>query len=115
MRTEQLFNDAPAAMREAFGDVAGTILAQLGGGRFLAMTGAHNLTKDDRTLNMKLPRGASNGINFVTITLEPNDTYTFTCYKVRGLNMREVYKLDMVYADNLQAAFVSATGLRVSL
>jgi hypothetical protein len=64
-------HDAPAAL------VSNTILQQLGGWQFLSMTGAKNLVAHDNGLSFKLPHGfAKDGINYVRITLDRNDTYT---------------------------------------
>ena len=49
--------------------VAMEILKQLGGNKFLAMTGAKNLAYDDNSLNMKLPKNMSQA-NYLKITLK---------------------------------------------
>jgi len=88
-------------------DTAKTILAQLGGNRFLVMTGAKHIFSDNggKALVFQLPRGARDGINAVRIELDASDTYTAT--KVR--------EVSFVYADQLQTLFTSTTGLAVSL
>lgn len=92
------------------------ILAQLGGNKFIAMTGARNLvTRGKADLAMKLPRGARDGINHVRIELNAADLYDVTFSKARGLQSSTVAKVDGVYADQLCAVFESRTGLRVSL
>lgn len=70
--------------------VANTILAQLGGNRFLGMTGAKNLTGSERGLTFALPRGArrvSGGlpvpITHVSIELKKDDTYKMTFLNCR--------------------------------
>lgn len=56
--------------------VSKTILEQLGGRRFIAMTGARDLIGGTNYLMFRLPRGlAKNGINKVKITLDWTDTY----------------------------------------
>jgi hypothetical protein len=94
--------------------VARTILAQLGGNKFLAMTGAKNLTHAEDGLGrlaFKLPRKAKDGINYVAIRLETNDTYTVIFSSITGLNVREVSEIEMAYAQDLQRLFTEATGL----
>jgi len=94
------------------------ILQQLGGNKFLAMTGASNLvTRGQADLAMKLPRGfAKDGINHVRIVLDrTTDTYTVTFSKTRGLQSATVRELATVYGDQLPSVFESITGLRVSL
>ena len=49
---------------------------QLGGNRFVAMTGARSLTQDETTFTFRLPNNfANHGINHVRIVLEASDTY----------------------------------------
>ena len=93
--------------------VAHTILTQLGGGKFLAMTGAKNLVGSDDTLAFKIP--ACNGINHVAITLDCNDTYRVTFSKFAKLELRIVHTQGNVYADQLRELFTSQTGLDTSL
>lgn len=96
--------------------VAGTILEQLGGNKFIAMTGAKNFTRDGNSLRFKLPaRFAKNGINLVEITLDPSDTYTMRFQKYRNLTVTTIATVPGVYADNLTSNFTHHTGLAVSL
>lgn len=97
-------------------NVAQTILEQIGGRKFLAMTGAKNCMADGNTLRFHLPRGfAKNGINLVSITLDPSDTYTMTFSKYRALKVTPVATVPGVYADNLRTNFTYHTGLEVTL
>lgn len=101
--------------------VATTILEQLGGRRFMAMTGAkHFLALDEArgALRFKLPGKpgfVKKGINLVKITLMPSDTYTVTAYRYKGLEVTEVETHDDIYADVLRDVFTRMTGLAVSL
>ena len=101
--------------------IADTILQQLGGNRFVVMTGAKNLAPDgDRSLIFQLPRRmAKDGINVVRITLDPSDTYTMEFVKMAdargGYRMTTVHKVSGVYANQLQDIFESRTGLATSL
>lgn len=54
--------------------IATTILQQLGGNRFIAMTGASNIGCLNDKLSMKLPKN-NNGANYMTIELTPLDVY----------------------------------------
>lgn len=97
-------------------NIASTILAQLGGNRFTAMTGAKNLTTDGQSLSFRLPANfARDGVNLVTVRLDPSDTYTVQFRKVRGLNVRELGEVSDVYADNLRRVFTERTGLDCTL
>lgn len=98
--------------------VAQTILQQLGGQMFLRMTGAKHLLGDATSLHFQLPRDAGfvkDGINHVKITLRSDDTYTLEFLKVRGTNVAEVAKDEMIHVDMLRQAFTERTGLQCSL
>lgn len=96
--------------------IAQTILEQLGGNQFIAMTGAKNLGADTDSLSFRLPSNfAKQGINYVKITLKPSDTYTVETGKIRGLDYKKLGEQEMVYADNLRRVFTSITGLDVAL
>ena len=106
--------------------VAMEILKQLGGNKFLAMTGAKNLVYDDNSLNMKLPKNMSQA-NYLKITLNSLDTYDLRFYKVTGgkMNMKtfevspikekDIKIINCVYCDQLQEIFTQVTGMYTSL
>ncbi len=100
---------------------ANEILHQLGGRRFIAMTGARNIMHDAGALIFSLPgrtftRG---GINKVKIGLNGLDLYDLTFWKIankRGaFTVEEVSTASDVYFDQLQAVFTEATGLDTHL
>lgn len=96
--------------------VANTILAQLGGARFAAMTGAKGFVGDTNSLAFRLPSNfATKGINVVKVTLDPSDTYTVTFAKLRGVKYTVIAEANDVYNDNLRRVFTSYTGLDTSL
>ena len=91
---------------------ANTILAQLGGKRFVVMTGAKNFVGSADSLGFSLPaRFAKGGINKVRVTLTPDDLYTVEFFKLRGVDIRVIAQVEGIYADQLQSAFTEATGL----
>lgn len=106
--------------------IATTILDQLGGNRFLAMTGANHLVDDGNTLRMTLPKNASKA-NRLYITLDADDTYTmhffrFTpgrlnrkTYEWTGDKTQEVKTVSGVYFDMLQDIFTDTTGMYTHL
>lgn len=96
-------------------NAAQTILQQLGGNRFVAMTGAKNFATGGNDITFKIGRGAKNGANLIKVTLELNDTYTMSFYKSRGLNCDKVASVDMLYAESLAATFTEQTGLDTRL
>jgi hypothetical protein len=97
--------------------VALTILNQLGGNQFLAMTGAKNLVRSEDALSFSIGRNNSKA-NRVVITLdEATDTYIISFWKVspRTGNMAIINEYAGVYCDQLRNIFESTTGLRTSL
>jgi hypothetical protein len=98
--------------------VAKTILEQLGGRKFIVMTGARNLIGASGNLSFRLPGAGgfcNDGINHVVITLTPNDEYDMTFSRLRGMKVTQVAKYEGVYFDQLQELFTKATGLATSL
>tara|TARA_B100002019_G_scaffold287344_1_gene299187 strand:- start:321 stop:848 length:528 start_codon:yes stop_codon:yes gene_type:complete len=95
-------------------NIAKTILQQLGGNKFIAMTGAKNLGFTNNGLQMKIGRN-SKGITHVIINLKSTDTYDMEFIKIRGTSYKVVKKLKGVYADQLQNIFTKFTGLRTRL
>lgn len=96
--------------------IASTILQQLGGGRFVAMTGAKNLASDECALTMHLPKNKAKA-KYLRIELNSNDTYTmiFRAEDKKNFAFPEVARKEGVYADMLQPLFTSITGLYTSL
>ena len=97
--------------------VAATILAQLGGSRFVLMTGAKNLLDGGNHLTFRLPGNgfAKNGINCVRVTLNGTDTYTMEFLKVRGMKVTTVETVSDVYDEALRRVFTRVTGLDTHL
>lgn len=89
-----------------------TILIQLGGNKFLAMTGGLCYS-DGNTLIVKFK--GSMVANIMYITLKENDLYTVEICKFRGMNVKTVKQLDDVYAEMLKPIFEQTTGLKTSL
>lgn len=92
---------------------AGEVLKQLGGNRFIAMTGAKNFVKDDKKqmIGFKVPK-AKDSIKYVRITLNEMDTYDV---EFLNINMKTVKKVDGIYNDQLQETFTEYTGLATHL
>ena len=96
--------------------IADTILVQLGGNRFIAINGAKMFTFGEKgELTFRIGSGADQGINCVKITLDADDTYTMTFYKIRGVKVVVVKEVDMVYAEDLRRIFTDTTGFRTTL
>ncbi|WP_434363042.1 hypothetical protein NF212_25360 (plasmid) [Parasalinivibrio latis] len=100
-------------------NVAQTILNQLGGNRFAAMTGARQFVAlDNPGLQFDLPaRFAREDINRIRVVLDPSDTYTVTAFKFCRWSFRCEQKgaLSGVYCDMLEGVFTELTGLNTRL
>ena len=92
------------------------LLQQLGGNRFIAMTGAKNLAVDKakNTLHMKIGRN-SKGVSHLRIKLTGADLYDMEFLQVRAGNVKVKSKEKGVYADQLQKLFTKNTGMYTSL
>lgn len=95
--------------------VARVILQQLGGNKFVAMTGAKLFVAIENGLQFKLPRYAGLKINVARITVDATDTYSVEFGSLRGLNYKVVSKHEGIYNDMLQDLFTSETGLDTHL
>lgn len=97
--------------------VAATILEQLGGMRFVAMTGSHSFSHDtDLALTFKTRR-AKQGIMAVKISLNGDDTYKmrFLSQNKKTYEVKDVAVHDGIYFDDLQPLFTKETGLYTHL
>lgn len=93
------------------------ILNQLGGRRFLAMTGAKNLVysqQQNNYLSFKIGRNKS-GANYIKIVLNSMDTYDMKFIKIFKDKMTTVAEFENIYNDQLQEIFTDVTGLYTSL
>ena len=95
-------------------EVAKTILSQLGGNKFIAMTGSKGFTGDDTSLTFRVGRNTGKW-HAVKITLTPMDTYTITFYQFYKHSISKIKDVQGVCCDNLTDIFTSVTGLEVSL
>jgi len=102
-------------------EIAQTILSQLGGNKFTAMTGANSFVAHDAGLSFRLPGGGftKDGINYVMITLNSLDLYDVKYMKIRkGKGIPQVKIISesaILYADMLQEDFARTTGLNTRL
>lgn len=94
--------------------VAVTILQQLGGNKFIAMTGAKNFYALDNGMGCKIGRN-SKGVNHLKIILNAMDTYDMEFIRVRNDKITVVSKANDVYFDMLQEVFTEHTGLYTRL
>ncbi len=97
-------------------EIANEILKQLGGNRFIAMTGARNFYCDDNSLHFRLPSTITKDrINYVKIILNSMDTYDLEFVSIRGEKMKTVATFEGAYNDMLQSVVSDKTGLCLTL
>ena len=110
--------------------VASVILEQLGGHRFMVMTGVKNFYTNGNDLCMCLPRNASKA-NKLKITLRPDDTYDMEFFRFTSAHFRcnhktgeatwvddkrtQVRLFEGIYFDQLQELFTEVTGMYTHL
>lgn len=96
--------------------IANTILEQLGGNKFLAMTGARDLLFGETYhLQFRLPRGAAkNKATNVTVKLVGDEHYELTFYKIRGADVKTLSTHTPI-PENLREIFTYETGLDCTL
>ena len=94
---------------------AATVVEQLGGNKFLAMTGAKDFVVSETALQFKLGR-KSNGGNKVRIALRADDSYAVEFWHVKGTNIFQVGEtVEGVQVADLRSVFTSLTGMDVAL
>lgn len=100
-----------------------TILAQLGGRRFIAMTGAKNFLGGDDTLSFQIAARNEPKIKGCRVRLDNDDTYTMVFLKKAkkdpvfkiSVGMDVAVERPHVHAEDLQRVFTSVTGLDTHL
>ena len=105
---------------------ATTIINQLGGNKFTAMTGSKNFLALENGVRMDLTKNMS-GANKLEITLNGLDLYDMRFYKYTPgrLNKKtfvytddkltEIQEYNSVYAEQLQELFTGITGMDTHL
>ena len=104
--TTQKFATRPANATE--------ILNQLGGRRFIIMTGTKQLIDMGDGLKIKLTRNKL-GAQFLYIQLLADDTYLMTFAKIVKFDWVVIEQIPGVYCDQLQTIFTKKTGLYTHL
>ena len=89
---------------------ASELLKQLGGNKFIVMTGAKRFAFSDKGLGFKIGRNAK-AVNYVHISLNGKDLYDMKFQK----GTRVLKKVNDVYGDQLQKMFTKYTGMYTSL
>ena len=95
--------------------IAKTILEQLGGNKFVVMTGAKNFVDCGDALSMKIGRNKTSS-NYLKITLNSMDNYDMKCSRVSPMGgERSVIEYNGVFNDMLDDMFTAHTGMYTSL
>lgn len=96
--------------------IAQTILEQLGGRRFVSMTGAKNFGDTGNGLAFQIPASLTkNKINAVKIELHPSDTYNVKFLRIGRSDLKVISTFEMIYCDQLEDLFERETGLLTHL
>ena len=95
--------------------VAKTILQQLGGNRFIAMTGAKNLASSKDSLTFKISSRNKSKATHIKIILNCRDTYDMEFIQCRKYEVKLLKKLGSIYAEDLRRIFTLETGLNIKL
>jgi hypothetical protein len=93
-------------------NTATQILQQLGGNKFIAMTGA-TCYADGNTLIVKFK--GSRIANIMYVTLNSMDLYDVKICKFRGLDVKVINEVTNAYNDMLRSIFEKTTKLYTSL
>jgi hypothetical protein len=95
------------------GEIANTILSQLGGARRLnIMTGAYNFVDLGSGVSFKLKNPRA---NYVKIKLNSMDLYDIEVGRIRGTTYKVIDSANNMYFDQLKPFIEKATGLYLSL
>jgi stage III sporulation protein SpoIIIAA len=90
------------------------ILNQLGGNKFIAMTGATCYSDNNGNTLVAKFKG-SRIANIMYVTLNENDTYDVKICKYKNLDVKVIKAVTGAYAEMLKPLFETTTGLRTSL
>lgn len=95
---------------------ANAILEQLGGNRFIAMTGAKHVVYGKSGLVLKIGQRPANKATHLQITLDAGtDSYTVQFLAMRGVAIRLISRHVQVAASELRRVFEEQTKLDTHL
>jgi len=94
---------------------AKVILSQLGGSKFIAMTGAKNFGVGNEGLSMSIGKNSKRITHFIVDYNRGRDLYNLEFVRMWGGRRISVKKLKGVYFDDLQYNFKRYTGLNTRL
>ena len=96
--------------------IATTILQQIGGKRFVAMTGSRDFIDLGNGLRMNLSRNKTSANRLEILLDEATDTYRMHFYRMTvskhfDIKTKDIAVYEGVYCDMLEDIFTSVTGL----
>jgi hypothetical protein len=95
-------------------EIAKTILQQMRGmGRLKCMLGAYNFADHGNGVSFRFK--GSKVANYIKVTLDADDTYSFELGKIWGHQYKVKKSYDSIYCDQLVEIFERDTGLYLSL
>ena len=95
--------------------VAKTILSQLGGNKFAAMTGAKNFVDCGDALSMRIGRNKTSS-NYLKVTLNSMDLYDMKFSRVSPKGgERSITEYNNIFNDQLVEVFEKHTGMYTKL
>jgi hypothetical protein len=112
--THYLLNPVESVNEAMSKSQASELLKQLGGNKFISMTGAKNLTFSGLGLVMQIGKN-SKGVTHVRFKLSSKDLYDIDFLSIRGSNVKTKSKEKGVYGDQLAQMFKKNTGLNIRL
>src|SRR6056300_586534 len=112
--THYLLNPVESVNEAMSKSQASELLKQLGGNKFISMTGAKNLTFSGLGLVMQIGKN-SKGVTHVRFKLSSKDLYDIDFLSIRGSNVKTKSKEKGVYGDQLGVMIKKNTGLNIRL
>ena len=114
-KLKEMIQEELESIREGMSKREGAeIIAQLGGGRFIAMTGAKDFFIGPKGMVFKIGRN-SKSVNYVRINLNSMDTYDIEFIFTRAGKDKIKSTAKGVYADQLRDTFEQHTNLSVRM
>jgi predicted transcriptional regulator of viral defense system len=95
--------------------IAKTIISQLGGNRFVAMTGAKKFSALENGVQFYVPMKTKNKSNIIKITLNGLDLYDVEFNRVYASKFTSISEFNNVYAEDIENLFRDETGLSTRL
>lgn len=96
-------------------NVANEILTQLGGQKFIAMTGSKNFVGSKDGLTFKVGSGTKNKTTHVEIKLNGLDLYNVRFLKCSIKAIKVISEHENIYFDMLRPLFTEQTGFYTNL